>query len=217
MSLRRIASLLKSSLPALSGLRPSRDFLRGEQGAIAIYFGLSAIVFIGVAGLAVDAARGYLVKARLSEAIDAAALAGGKALQTSNNTKVLADANAFFNANFPQGAMGATVATPTINITNNRTIVSVTSNAKIPTTLMRVLGFQNMTMVAAASVSRAATGLDVVFSFDISGSMCAPCTKIQALKDNATDLVDTLNLPFTNGSQTQLVTVNGVQIGRAHV
>src|SRR3954468_5741223 len=112
MSLRRVASLLKSCLPALPGRRPSRGFWRGEQGAIAIYFGLSAIVFIGVAGLAVDAARGYLVKARLSEAIDAAALAGGKALQTANdpqNNKVRGDALAFFKANFPNGAMGATV------------------------------------------------------------------------------------------------------------
>ena len=213
MSLHRVAALLKSCLAGGAGWaarRSYRRFLHGEQGAIAIYFGLSAIVFVGVAGLAVDAARGYLVKARLSEAIDAAALAGGKALQISNNTKVLADANAFFDANFPNGAMGATVADPTINITNNRTIVRVTSSAVIPTTLMRVLGFNNMTMVAAASVSRAATGLDVVFSFDISGSMCDPCSKITALKDNASDLIDTLNLPFTSGGQTQIVTVGGV-------
>jgi Flp pilus assembly protein TadG len=211
MSLRRIASFLKSRRPALSGSRSRRDFLRSERGAVAIYFGLSAIVFIGVAGLAVDAARGYLVKARLSEAIDAAALAGGKALQTGNNAQVIADAQAFFDANFPNGAMGATVNAPTINIQNNRTIVSVSSNAVIPTTLMRVLGYNNMRMVAAASVSRAMTGLDVVFSFDISGSMCDPCTKIQALQSNAKKLVDTLNLPFTSGGQAQLVTVNGVQ------
>ncbi len=78
---------LKARFAALARARqarsPLRRFLRGERGAIAIYFGLSAIVFIGVAGLAVDAARGYLVKARLSEAIDAAALAGGKAVQAS--------------------------------------------------------------------------------------------------------------------------------------
>jgi len=212
MSLSRIASLLKTRLSWAAGFRPRRDFLRGEKGAVAIYFGLSAIVFIGVAGLAVDAARGYLVKARLSEAIDAAALAGGKALQTANdpqNNKVRGDALAFFKANFPNGAMGATVNDPTINITNNNTIVHVESNAVIPTTMMRVLGFNNMTMVASASVSRAATGLDVVFSFDVSGSMCVPCTKIQALQQNATALVNSLYLPFTTGAQQQIVTVNG--------
>src|ERR1700743_3436921 len=87
-----------------------RGFLGHEQGSVAIYFGLSAIVFVGVAGLAVDAARGYLIKARLSEAIDPAALAGGKALQNdsdTNHTLVTNDVLAFFNANFPNGAMGA--------------------------------------------------------------------------------------------------------------
>jgi len=217
MSIRRVVSLLRSRLAVLG--RGSvefgryRQFLRGQQGAVAIYFGLSAIVFVGVAGLAVDAARGYLVKARLSEAIDAAALAGGKALQTANdpsNNKVRTDALAFFNANFPNGAMGATVAAPTISITNNNTIVSVSSTAVIPTSLMRVLGYQNMTMGAAASVARAASGLDVVFSFDVSGSMCQPCSKIQALQSNATALVDSLYKPFTSGGQQQIVTVNGV-------
>jgi Flp pilus assembly protein TadG len=33
-------------------------FVQDQSGAIAIYFALSAIVLIGVAGLAVDAARG---------------------------------------------------------------------------------------------------------------------------------------------------------------
>lgn len=220
MSIGRVASELKNRLAALGSRRNARmdgglrRFLHGERGAIAIYFGLSAIVFVGVAGLAVDAARGYLVKARLSEAIDAAALAGGKALQTANdpqNNKVKSDALAFFNANFPNGAMGATVATPTITIENNNTIVKVSSNATIPTTLMSVLGFQNMTMAAAASVARAASGLDVVFSFDVSGSMGSPMSKINALKSNATALVDALFKPFTSGGQQQLVTVNGVQ------
>jgi Flp pilus assembly protein TadG len=173
MSIRHVASELKTRLAAGSGgWRGScRRFLRGENGAIAIYFGLSAIVFVGVAGLAVDAARGYLVKARLSEAIDAAALAGGKALQNStdtDNAKVNAAALAFFKANFPDGAMGATVEDPNIVVGNNSTTVTVSSNAVIPTTLMSVLGFQNMKMTAAATVARAQSGLDVVFSFDVS-------------------------------------------------
>jgi Flp pilus assembly protein TadG len=216
MSIRRVASELKNRLTALGARNraATRRYLRGESGAIAIYFGLSCIVFIGVAGLAVDAARGYLVKARLSEAIDAAALAGGKALQTANdpqNNKVRADALAFFNANFPNGAMGANVVTPVINITNNNTLVTVSSTATIPTTLMRVLGFQQMTMAAAGTVARAQSGLDVVFSFDVSGSMGSPMSKINALKSNATALVDSLFKPFTTGGQSQMVTVNGVQ------
>ncbi len=68
MSIRRVASELKAHFPALARLSAlggniatrdaARRYLRGEGGAIAIYFGLTIIVFVGVAGLAVDAARG---------------------------------------------------------------------------------------------------------------------------------------------------------------
>ncbi|HVZ01789.1 MAG TPA: pilus assembly protein TadG-related protein [Dongiaceae bacterium] len=219
MSLRRVAAFW-SCLTRPGGRKTAggdRRFLLNERGSVAIYFGLSAIVFVGVAGLAVDAARGYLIKARLSEAIDAAALAGGKALQNdtdSNHTLVTNDVLAFFNANFPNGSMGANVAVPTITVDTNSTSVTVSSNARIPTTLMRLLGFNNMLMTASAQVARAATGLDVVLSFDNSGSMNDTIsgdtqTKMQQQRQNAQDLVDLLAKPFTSGLQQQIITVQG--------
>jgi Flp pilus assembly protein TadG len=218
MSMRRIVQFFRPNQSAgVPAKRPSigRSFLRSDAGAVAIYFWLSAIVFIGVAGLAVDAARGYLIKARLSEAIDAAALAGGKALQTaSDEGKPTADAKAFFRANFPTGAMGATVQDPTISFGSDDTIITVSGKATIPTTLMQILGINKMTMAAAASVARATSGLDVVFSFDVSGSMNdsgGSTSKISALRTNANALVVSLAKPFTNGIQQQLVTVNGKQ------
>jgi Flp pilus assembly protein TadG len=219
MSLRCVGAFLKACLTRFHGDRAGRRFLLNERGSVAIYFGLSAIVFVGVAGLAVDAARGYLIKARLSEAIDAAALAGGKALQNdtdTNHTLVTNDVLAFFNANFPNGSMGANVARPTITVDTNATSVTVSSNATIPTTLMRLLGFNNMLMTASAEVARAATGLDVVLSFDNSGSMNDILSgdtksKIQQQRQNAQDLVDLLAKPFTSGLQQQIVTVQGTQ------
>lgn len=220
MSIGRIASQVKNRLAAFgAGLRRCSSagrFLRSDKGAVAIYFGLSAIVFVGVAGLAVDAARGYLLKARLSEAIDAAALAGGKQLPTLNNQLVTDDAKAFFKANFPAGAMGSTVTEPQVVINNDQTIVNVTATASIPTTLMKVLGFKTMNTVGFASVTRATNGLDVVFSFDVSGSMGdvpkgGSSTKISSLRTNAKLLVSTLAKPFTSGLQPQKVTVKGVE------
>jgi Flp pilus assembly protein TadG len=224
MSLRRVGTFLKSLTRPAEGRLPNapgagaRRFLFNERGSVAIYFGLSAIVFVGVAGLAVDAARGYLIKARLSEAIDAAALAGGKALQNDtdpNHNAVNNDVLAFFHANFPNGSMGANVAEPTIVVDTNSTSVTVSSNARIKTTLMAVLGFSNMLMTASAQVARAATGLDVVLSFDNSGSMGETIagdsqTKIEQQRQNGKDLVDLLAKPFTTGLQQQLITVQGV-------
>jgi len=222
MSLRRVASFVKSCLtptdrPPLKANADGRRFLLNERGSVAIYFGLSAIVFVGVSGLAIDAARGYLIKARLSEAIDAAALAGGKALQNdtdNTHTVVKNDVLAFFNANFPNGSMGANVVLATPIIDSNSTSVTVSGTATIPTTLMRILGYNNMIMNASAQVARAATGLDVVLSFDNSGSMNDTIsgdtqTKIQQQRKNAQDLVDLLAKPFTSGLQQQLVTIQG--------
>jgi Flp pilus assembly protein TadG len=220
MSIRRVASQLKSRLGAFgTGIKRRNGagrFLRSDKGAVAIYFGLSAIVFVGVAGLAVDAARGYLLKARLSEAIDAAALAGGKALPTGNKQQVEDITKAFFKANIPAGAMGATISEPAVVPNDDMTIVNVTATATIPTTLMKVLGFQTMNTVAFASVTRATNGLDVVFSFDVSGSMGdvpkgGGPTKISSLRTNAKLLVTTLAKPFSSGLQSQKVTIKGVE------
>jgi hypothetical protein len=110
--------------------------------------------------------------------------------------------------------MGATVAVPTIVVDSNATSVTVSSSAVIPTTLMRILGYNNMTMNVSAQVARAATGLDVVLSFDNSGSMGDTIsgdtqTKIEQQRQNAKDLVDLLAKPFTSGLQQQNITVNG--------
>jgi hypothetical protein len=53
-------------------------WLRQESGSIQVLYALALIPMIGALGLATDTARGYLVKARLSQSVDAAVLAGGK-------------------------------------------------------------------------------------------------------------------------------------------
>lgn len=184
-----------------------RDFADNSRGAVAIYFGLAMLVFVGTTGLAVNSARGYLLKARLSQALDAAALAGGKVLL--DDTVRDPDIQMFFDANFPPGTMDATVDGPHITVTDNNTVVNVTATAQVPTALMRVFGMDTMTVGAAASVNRIVTGLDVVLSIDMSGSMCTPCTKIQAAQTAAKKMVDILFEPFNNVTTPQHITVAG--------
>lgn len=183
------------------------DFAGNSRGAVAIYFGLAMLVFVGATGLAVDAARGYLLKARLSQALDAAALAGGKVLL--DTTVRDADIHMFFDANFPPGTMGATVSGPVITITDNNTVVNLTATAQVPTALMRIFGINMMTVSGEASVNRVVTGLDVVLSIDMSGSMCSPCSKIQAAQSAAKKMVDILFQPFANAATPQHVTIAG--------
>ena len=51
-----------------------------HRGAVSAVVALSIAPMVATVGLAIDTARGYLVKARLSQAIDAAGLAGGRVM-----------------------------------------------------------------------------------------------------------------------------------------
>ncbi|MDH3234898.1 MAG: pilus assembly protein TadG-related protein, partial [Alphaproteobacteria bacterium] len=66
---------------------------------------------VGFIGLGTDAARGYLVKARLSQALDAAGLAGAQ--NATDNTLLQQDILMFFNSNYPSDFLGSTTTGPT--------------------------------------------------------------------------------------------------------
>lgn len=181
----------------------SRRFIADERGAVAIWVGIALTVFIGCAGLAVDTARGYMLKARLSQALDAAALAGAKAL---GNANVDSDINMLFEANFPAKALNATLDGPHITKNTDTNTVGVDAKATINTTLMTVLGFKTITVGAAATAVRGINGLDVVIAIDVSHSMCDPCTKIENAQEAARILVNTV---FADPNP-KVVTIAGV-------
>lgn len=181
-----------------------RAFRRDEKGAVAILVAAAAVPLIAALGLATDTARGYIVKARLSQALDAAALAGGKNIFGTDRD---ADIEMFFDANFPPGFMGATVSPLAITVNDDKTVLSVNATATIDTTFMRVLGFEDLTVVAATEVSRQIDQLDVVLSIDTSGSMGTPYSKIEGARDAAEDLVDIL---FGSNTVSPTVDIEGV-------
>jgi Flp pilus assembly protein TadB len=63
------------------GRRSSSRYSKQKQrGAVSIIVAASIVLLIGVIGLAVDAGMGYMVKAKLDAATDAAAIAAGEAV-----------------------------------------------------------------------------------------------------------------------------------------
>jgi Flp pilus assembly protein TadG len=176
-----------------------------EGGAVAVLVAAAIIPLVGALGLATDTARGYMVKARLSQALDAAALAGGKVMLSPDATRD-ADIEMYFNANFPPGYMGADVSD--LEITENVAgdVLEVTATATINTTFMQVLGFDTLTVGAATAVTRQVDQLDLVLTIDTSGSMGSPSSKIEGARDAANDLVDIL---FGDNTESPTVTVDG--------
>lgn len=197
---------IAASLPrrAVAGLRA---FRRDERGTTAILVAAAIIPLIGALGLATDTARGFMVKARLSQALDAAALAGGKALFSDPAVRD-AEVDMFFEANFPPGFMGATVNGPTITVdpSTNKSWIELEAEATIGTTFMRVFNKDTLTVSASSAVTRQIDQLDLVLSIDTSGSMNQPSTKIEGAKQAATDLV---NILFGANTVSPTVTLDG--------
>lgn len=178
---------------ATAGLmRCCRRLAAERRGAIAAFLALAIVPLIGFIGIGTDTARAFMVKSRLSTALDAAGLAGGKSFFSATRD---ADMTMFFNANFPAGYMGSTVSGPAFVVDDVNEKIELTASATVPTTFMRLFGYENITVAASAEISRQEIMLDVVLSIDMSGSMTTWTggkTRIAAARDAATTLVEIL-------------------------
>lgn len=206
-------------------------FRDDQRGNVLIIVGAAIIPLVGALGLATDTSRGYLVKARLSQAIDAAALAGGKVIyNTDRDDHVLK----YFKANFPtsdtaagfDAAFGAdfmnadvTLETPVQSTdADGRATLSIEATATIPTTFMRVLGFDEVTVSASTEVTRDIIGLDAVLSMDMSGSMeetSGGTVKISAAREAALNFLDAI---YGDGDvDSPQITVDGTTYDLVHI
>lgn len=172
---------------------------RDRRGAVVVLVAFALLPLLAVCGLAVDLARGWLVQARLSQAVDAAALAGGRAYNAAAAERE-AQARAIFWANFGrideapgasgQGYMGATARQPEVSMPAGN-LVRVTARAVLPTSLMRLVGQPEMVLVAQAETRITTAGMEVALALDVTGSM-ATNNNIGALRTAASNFVEIL-------------------------
>ncbi len=198
-------------------------WLGGEAGSINLLYALALVPMLGALGLATDAARGFLLKARLSQAIDQAVLAGGKVYFSPDRDE---DMLKYFSANFPNSSaivfdtpFGAdfmdaqvTLHAPVEGGIAGSETLHMAASATIPTTFTRVLNAfgctacNEMTVVAESEVERTIRALDAVISLDMSGSMDG-AERIGAARDGLEDFMDAV-YGVTNSASPVLV-VNG--------
>ena len=177
--------------------RPFSAFLRrllgDRRGGVAVFLALAVIPLVGFIGIGTDTARAYLVKSRLGSALDAAALAGGWSFFLASRDD---DINMFFDANFPDGFLDATVSGPDINVDDDSESILLNASAHVPTSFMRLFGIDKITVYAEAEVTRKMRALDVVLSIDMSGSMAWDAdgggSRIEAARGAATEMITLL-------------------------
>ncbi len=163
-----------------------KRFARSKIGNVAVIFGVTMFPILMAAGVAVDLSRALIVRERLGQALDAAALAvGGTPGLTEQDQQQLADD--YFDANYPAVELGVP---GNITITTGEDTVYMSASADVPTTLMNIFGLALLTVNSETEVTKESKGLEVVMVLDNTGSMSG--SKIVALRDAATDLVEIL-------------------------
>jgi Flp pilus assembly protein TadG len=164
-----------------------RQFLEDRRGNVALLFGLTLIPLLIAVGLGVDYGRGLLVKERMEDALDAAALALGSWTDLPQS-QMQAKAQQFFDANYGASSLG-TPANVNVSFAGDNITVSV--SGEVPTTFMQLAGYDTMDISASSTITKQERNIELALVLDTTGSM-AQNGKIQALKSAATDLVNTL-------------------------
>lgn len=166
----------------------------GRRGAALVLISVLCLALIPMLGLAIDGSAAYLVRARMSSALDAAALAGARSLNVgldiaSQAGSATAIAQKVFNADV------ADMAGQMINIASSVSVgqddathyrwVTVTASADLPLTMMAVLGHNTTHIGMTATAHR--RDVNIVLVLDHSGSMAAA---MPAMREAATAFTD---------------------------
>lgn len=141
-----------------------------RSGQVIFFTAFALLASLIIAGLAIDLGRFYVVRARLANAVDGGALAGARVLAQGEAFAENAARN-FAGMNFKSGYMGTTghSFSVTVDMNPDAPRILVSGNAVLPTTLMRLVGIDQVNVALDAEATRRPFAGALVL--DTSGSM----------------------------------------------
>jgi Mg-chelatase subunit ChlD len=151
---------------------------------------------VPIIGLGIDGSSLYIVRARLSQAVDAGVLAGAQSLNVgqdiaSQTASATAVATKYFNANFPTGLWGTSNPSVAVTVAQNDTThlrsVAITASVTAPLYFMNIVHINSSTVQISATATR--RDINVMLVLDRSGSM-VDAGAIPSLKSAATSFVN---------------------------
>jgi Flp pilus assembly protein TadG len=164
----------------MAGLR--KRFLnmrKDERGAVSIIFALSIIPVLGMSAAALDYGRAVQARSKLQSAMDTAVLAAAKDGGNLTDAQLTQRARNFMDANLDTTASGFTVNF--VNVSRNGKMISVSSQATVPTVLLGILGINSIVVGGEARSRWGDNEIEVALVLDNTGSMSSS-SKMQELK-----------------------------------
>ena len=205
--------------------------LSDTAGSVSLLFALSALLLFSFIGAAVDYSRWNNAASRTSDALDAALLSAGRALQTAaSKEEAIAVAEKAFleNARTRLKLVGPTIK---IDVSPDGTALEAFAAGKMKTPFMGLLRFAALDVAATSRVgfgfgsAGGGSDLEISMMLDVTGSMCddgtGPCAssvKLDALKAAASDLVHIVKPGGSGGPNVRVAVVpfsTRVRIGAA--
>ncbi len=165
----------------------ARRLRRDERGAALLLATVFMLTLLSVVAVAIDFGQAMVLKQKLHNAADAAALAvGSRAELSEQQANTLAQS--YIKANYPDLALGTLTSFSVLPTQEGYQVVVA---ANLPTTFLRVLGMESLNINVASEVRRRVQKLEVVLALDNTGSMTTN-DRIGKLKAAATSLVGIL-------------------------
>ncbi|MBL8882907.1 MAG: VWA domain-containing protein [Hyphomicrobium sp.] len=173
-------------------------FKLNAAGDVALMFGLITFALFMFIGAAVDLGRWINARTATMDAIDAAVLAAGRALQTGASQEAAKEIARQIYLSNTTGRFPVQNDTINFDVRDNGTTVVATGYAHIQTPFMGLAAVGTLPLFVASEAPEAKTAQnsaanynrEVALMLDVSGSMCTPCSKRDDMRAAAKDLVD---------------------------
>ncbi|MFN3226699.1 MAG: pilus assembly protein TadG-related protein [Hyphomicrobiales bacterium] len=165
-----------------------KNYVCDQRGVVAVIFGIAAIPIVGMVGASLDYSRAANVQSQLQDALDGAILTAAHEQQLSD-TQLEAAIRAQIEA-MVSGAHGADALTLSImRDPDEDTLMEISATMKVDTTILEIMGINEIEVGANAAVSLDFRALEVALVLDNTGSMRHQ-NRIVSLREAALDFVE---------------------------
>jgi Flp pilus assembly protein TadG len=180
-------------------VRLLRSFTQRTDGNVAVIFALASLPIVFLVGAAVDYSAANSLSAKMQANIDATTLMLCKSPETSKAV-LTSTAHKILDAYSPSNPVSIDI----LNLTSGPRTVTLTGHADYVTSFTQLMGVPTIRVAATASCSVGETFYEIAMVLDTTGSMAnssGGTSKIQALRDAATNFVNTM---FTSVDSSHL-------------